>query len=80
MPQREITSVLPDQSARCEFCNALVFLKDVAGAEDVHTIDDALDLHYIEGCEMLTSCPQCDKIVEKARLSQHKTDQCEMRN
>ena len=41
---------------------------------------DALDIHYIESCKMLTSCSACDKIIEIARLSQHMLNECEHRD
>ena len=55
-------------SAQCEFCKETIKLSDVAGANEAETISDALDIHYIEACAMLTSCEACDKIVEKARM------------
>jgi len=53
---------------------------DVAGATEVETISDALDIHYIESCKMLTSCVACNKVVEIIRLSQHMISECEHRD
>lgn len=44
------------------------------------TLADALDIHYIESCKMLTSCSACDKIIEIARLSNHMLNECEHRD
>ena len=57
-----------EASAKCEFCNDTVQLSDVAGAAEAETIADALDIHYIEACKMLTSCSDCDKIIEITRV------------
>ena len=67
-------------SAQCEFCHEIVKLSDVAGANEAETISDALDIHYIEGCRMLTSCEACDKIVEKTRKTTHMLNECEQRD
>ena len=67
VPATSIVTVV-EPSAKCEFCNDTVQLSDVAGAAEAETIADALDIHYIEACKMLTSCSACDKIVEINRL------------
>ena len=66
--------------AKCEFCDEIVTMADAAGAIDVETINDALDIHYIETCKMLTSCVACDKVIEIARLSDHMVQECEHRD
>ena len=71
---------LPNASALCEFCGMQVKLSDVLGANDAESISDALDIHYIEGCAMLTSCEACDKVVEKIRLQTHLLSECEHRD
>ena len=53
---------------------------DVAGATEAETISDALDIHYIESCKMLTSCVACDKVVEITKLSHHMISECEHRD
>ena len=55
-------------------------MDDVVGANDAETVADALDIHYIESCKMLTSCTACDKIIEKNRLSHHMIAECEHRD
>ena len=67
----ETKAAIVPPSAKCEFCNENVTLTDVVGAVDAETINDALDIHYIEACKMLTSCVACDKVVEISGLSEH---------
>ena len=55
-------------------------MQDVAGATEAETIADALDIHYIESCKMLSSCQACDKIIEKTRLNMHMLNECEHRD
>ena len=55
-------------------------MSEVVGATDADTIADALDIHYIESCAMLSSCSQCDKIIEKSRLEKHMLNECEHRD
>ena len=33
--------------------------------------DDTKDLHYLENCPKLTSCPGCEQIIEKSILNSH---------
>ncbi len=49
-------TVTASLQATCEFCQEVVRMQDVAGATEAETIADALDIHYIESCKMLTSC------------------------
>ena len=67
-------------NSKCEFCNESVRLSDVAGAAEAETLADALDIHYIESCKMLTSCSGCDKIIEINRLTAHMLDECSQRD
>lgn len=69
-----------EMTAPCEFCNKTVRLSDFVGGQDVETIADALDIHYIESCSMLMSCQACEKIIEKSRLQSHLVSECEHRD
>ena len=52
----------------------------MVGAGEAETMGDALDIHYIESCKMLTSCSGCDKIIEINRLTAHMLDECSKRD
>lgn len=76
------SAAVQEVSATCEFCNEIVRLSDVAagGVTDAETIADALDIHYIDSCKMLTSCNACDKVIEINRLTTHMLNECELRD
>ena len=70
---------MADAAANCEFCNEIVGLSDIVdnGATEAETIADAMDIHYIDSCKMLTSCNACDKVIEINRLTTHMLNECE---
>ena len=37
---------------------------------------EKLDLHFLNNCPMLTSCPGCGQIVEKLTLNVHLVKEC----
>ena len=55
---------------RCEFCLT-------ANPDFVQEDSDALDLHYINQCLMLTTCKGCAKIVEISKYANHLVAECE---
>lgn len=59
--------------ARCEFCH---YMDPEFANED----NDALDLHYIHKCLMLTTCKGCSKIVEISKYANHLVTECEERD
>jgi len=59
-----------EDASRCEFCN--LQHPDFANEES-----DALDLHYINKCQMLTNCKGCSKIVEISKYANHLVSECE---
>ena len=69
----------PSQSASvlCDFCNLRIHCDP---NQEHYTVDDALDIHYIDACKMLTSCEACNKIVEVSKLTRHLLDECEHRD
>ena len=70
-------------AATCEFCNEIVRLSEVGEGrvtENADTIADAMDIHYIDSCKMLTSCNACDKVIEINRLTTHMLNECEQRD
>jgi len=52
----------------CQFC----------GLEDPTFTDETLDLHYWKDCTMLTSCKQCEQVIEIATLNEHILTECEV--
>lgn len=54
----------------CQFC----------GRHDPEFTDDALDIHYWKECPMLTSCLQCEQVIEVAMLNEHLLNECEMKH
>ncbi|GBG27244.1 Centrosomal protein of 104 kDa [Hondaea fermentalgiana] len=54
----------------CQFC----------GRHDPEFTDDALDIHYWKECPMLTSCLQCEQVIEVAMLNDHLLNECEMKH
>ena len=67
-----------NSSVLCDFCNLRVSCDP--NSEDKQTVDDALDIHYIDSCKMLTSCEACNKIIEVSKLTRHLLDECENRD
>ena len=49
-------------------------------SKESQTVEDALDLHYIESCKMLTSCEACNKIIEVSKLTGHLLGECDFRD
>ncbi|CAI2386351.1 unnamed protein product [Moneuplotes crassus] len=56
-----------DRKFMCEFCE-----KFDEGFAD----EDNKDLHYLEDCPKLTSCPGCEQIIEKTSLDNHLLQEC----
>jgi len=54
---------------KCQFC----------GRYDPEFTQDALDLHYWKECPMLTSCAQCEQVIEVSMLNDHLLNECEMK-
>jgi centrosomal protein CEP104 len=54
----------------CQFC----------GEEDPSFTDEKLDLHYWQDCPMLTSCKQCEQVIEIPTLDEHLLEECEVAN
>jgi centrosomal protein CEP104 len=61
---------LEQHDARCEFCYS-------TNPEFANADNDALDLHYINKCLMLTTCKGCAKIVEVSKYANHLVEECE---
>jgi centrosomal protein CEP104 len=51
----------------CQFCSR----------KDPTLTEDALDMHYWKECPMLTSCAQCEQVIEVALLNEHLLKECE---
>ena len=62
----------------CDFCGERI--TSDPDNEECQTVDDALDLHYIESCKMLTSCEACNKIIEISKLTSHLLGECDFRD
>lgn len=50
----------------CNFCNAT----------DPNWTDDALDVHYWRDCPMLTTCWECEQVIEIKQLEEHLLEEC----
>lgn len=57
-----------DLSGKCQFC----------GIEDPTFSEERLDLHYWQDCCMLTSCKQCEQVIEISTLHEHLLHECEI--
>lgn len=57
-----------DAKFKCEFCGHY---------DSKFSDEDEKDLHYLENCPKLTSCPGCDQIIEKSVVNTHLVNECE---
>ncbi|CAI2386316.1 unnamed protein product [Moneuplotes crassus] len=57
-----------DRKMVCEFCGKF---------NEKFAEEDNKDLHYLEECPKLTSCPGCEQIIEKTTLDKHLLNECE---
>ena len=53
----------------CQFC----------GLEDPQLTEERLDLHYWQSCPMLSSCKQCEQVIEIPTLNEHLMHECEIK-
>jgi centrosomal protein CEP104 len=65
--QHEVADDEPEQGF-CQFC----------GQEDPTFTDEKLDMHYWQDCPILTSCKQCEQIIEIPTLHEHLLGECEV--
>jgi len=52
----------------CQFC----------GVEDPSFTEEKLDMHYWQSCPMLTSCAQCEQVIEIPTINEHLLEECEV--
>ena len=56
-----------DDPFTCQFC----------GLYDPSFTEEKLDMHFWKDCPLLTSCRQCDQVIEVQVLNEHLRDECE---
>jgi len=56
-----------DEPFTCQFCCR----------KDPSFTEDALDMHYWRECPMLSSCPQCEQVIEVSMMNDHLLNECE---
>lgn len=59
-----------DATNQCQFC----------GLVDPEFTEEQLDLHYWQSCPMLTSCQQCEQVIEISTLNDHLLNECEVKD
>ena len=55
-----------EQMGQCNFCLR----------EDPSFNEESLDIHYWKECPMLTTCWECDQVIEIAQIEEHLLEEC----
>ena len=53
----------------CNFC----------GQYDENFNEESIDIHYWKECPMLTTCWECEQVIETSALTEHLVDECQSR-